>query len=53
VVFTDGDPVVLFGVDDLVVVRTRGVTMVLPRARAAELKSLLDRLPESLRHPER
>jgi mannose-1-phosphate guanylyltransferase len=49
VVFTDGEPVVLFGVDDLVVVRTGRVTLVLPRARAADMKVLLDRLPESLR----
>jgi hypothetical protein len=41
--------VVLFGVDDLVVVRTGRVTLVLPRARAADMKVLLDRLPESLR----
>jgi mannose-1-phosphate guanylyltransferase len=53
VVFTDGDPVVLFGVKDLVVVRTEGVTLVLPRARAADLKSLLERLPESLRRLDR
>jgi mannose-1-phosphate guanylyltransferase len=53
VVFTDEDPVVLFGVKDLVVVRTEGVTLVLPRARAADLKSLLDRLPESLKRLDR
>lgn len=42
-------PVVLFGVEDLVVVRSGNVTLVTRRGRASDLKSLLDRLPEGLR----
>jgi mannose-1-phosphate guanylyltransferase len=42
------DPVVVFGATDLVVVRRRGVTLVLPRDRAADLKDLLSALPESV-----
>jgi mannose-1-phosphate guanylyltransferase len=41
VVYAEGGEVVLFGVDDLVVVRTAETTLVLPRERAADLKSLL------------
>jgi mannose-1-phosphate guanylyltransferase len=49
VVFAEGAPVVLFGVSDLVVVRTAAATLVVPRILSAELKALLERLPESLR----
>ena len=52
VVFTEEAPVVLFGVEGLVVVRAAGVTLVLPRARAADLKTLLEQLPDSLRRLE-
>ena len=48
----DAGPVVLFGVDDLVVVRTRGVSFVTTRERAPDLKRLLERLPDALRTPE-
>ena len=44
VVFAEEGSVVLFGVDDLVVVRTGGTTLVLPRERAADLKTLLTAL---------
>ena len=44
VVFAEEGEVVLFGVDDLVVVRTRDTTLVLPRGRAADLKTLLAEL---------
>ncbi len=47
----DGD-VVVFGADDLVVVRAQGITLVTPRARAPDLKKLLAELPEALRHGE-
>ncbi|NJD19552.1 MAG: mannose-1-phosphate guanylyltransferase [Gemmatimonadetes bacterium] len=47
VVFAEDGRVVLFGVDDLVVVRSSGVTLVLPRSRAADLKSLLRELGEA------
>jgi mannose-1-phosphate guanylyltransferase len=43
------EPVVLFGARDLVVVRVDGVTLVMPRERAADLKSLLDALPTGVR----
>jgi mannose-1-phosphate guanylyltransferase len=44
VVFSEEGNVVLFGVEDLVVVRTGDTTMVLPRERAADLKTLLSAL---------
>ncbi len=44
----DGD-IVVFGAEDLVVVRTGRLTLVLPRSRAADLKRLLSQLPEDLR----
>jgi len=47
VVFSEGGRVVLFGVHDLVVVRTADTTLVLPRARAADLKALLRALGEN------
>ena len=42
-------PVVLYGVGDLVVARSGGVTLVTTRERAQELKVLLGRLPAALR----
>jgi mannose-1-phosphate guanylyltransferase len=47
--YADDGPIVAFGVSDLVIVRTAGVTFVADRNRVAELKSLLAELPESLR----
>ena len=44
-----GEPVVVFGATDLVVVRVRGVTLVLPRDRASDLKALLEALPQDVR----
>jgi len=44
VVFAEAGEVILFGTRDLVVVRTDDVTLVLPRERAADLKTLLDGL---------
>jgi len=41
VVFAEEGSVVLFGTQDLVVVRTGETTLVMPRERSAELKSLL------------
>lgn len=49
VVCGDGGPVVTFGVEDLVVVRTGGVTFVAHRDRAPDLKDLLAKIPEPLR----
>ncbi len=51
VVHAEGAAVVLYGVDDLVVVSREGVVMVTTRERAADLKSLLDALPPELRGP--
>lgn len=47
----DGRPVVLFGVEGLVVVRTPEATLVTTRERASELKRLVDALPDELRAP--
>ena len=44
VIFAEGGSVVLFGTEDLVVVRTDAMTLVLPRRRAADLKTLLAEL---------
>jgi mannose-1-phosphate guanylyltransferase len=44
VVYAEQGEVVLFGVRDLVVVRTAGMTLVLPRERAADLKTLVTEL---------
>ncbi len=52
VVYADDAPVVLFGVEGLVAVRTAGVTLVTRREHAPRLKELLRSLPESLRNPE-
>ncbi len=52
VIMAESGPVVLFGVDDLVVVRTEHVTFVTSRERAPDLKELLPNLPDSLRDPE-
>jgi mannose-1-phosphate guanylyltransferase len=49
VLYADDGPVVAFGVSELVVVRTAGVTFVTHRDRAAGLKQLLEALPERLR----
>jgi len=49
VLYADDGPVVAFGVEELIVVRTAGVTFVADRARTPDLKSLLERLPEGLR----
>ncbi|HEU4631295.1 MAG TPA: mannose-1-phosphate guanylyltransferase [Gemmatimonadaceae bacterium] len=51
VVHAEGNAVVLYGVEGLVVVARPGVTLVTTVDRAAELKTLLDSLPDSLREP--
>jgi mannose-1-phosphate guanylyltransferase len=48
-IYAEGGPIVAFGVEDLVIVRTEGVTFVTHRSRAADLKKLVDELPEQLR----
>lgn len=49
VVHADGPTVVLYGVDDLVVIATKGLTLVTTVERAADLKALLDALPPDVR----
>lgn len=49
VVWSDGTPVVVGGVRDLVVVAANGRVLVLDRARAADLKAILDTLPPEVR----
>jgi mannose-1-phosphate guanylyltransferase len=49
VVHAEHASVVLYGVDDLVVVSRDGLTLVTTKERAAELKRLLDQLPRELR----
>lgn len=46
VVFSEAGRVVLFGTEELVVVHTEDLTLVLPRSRAADLKALLTALGE-------
>ena len=48
--YADDGPVVAFGVEDLVIVRTGGVTFVAHRDRTPDLKKLLAELPENLRN---
>jgi len=50
-VWAEDGPVVLFGAQDLVVVRSAGITLVVPRDRSDDLKDLLGRLPPELRSP--
>jgi mannose-1-phosphate guanylyltransferase len=49
VVWTEGDPIVLSGARDLIVVHANGRILVMPRDQAANLKAILDRLPPSVR----
>ena len=49
VVWTDGDPVVVDGLHDVVVVRAHGRVLVTTRERAAQLKDLLERVPPWVR----
>ena len=53
VVHAEGAPVVLYGVDGLLVVTLAGLTFVTTIERAADLKPLLDALPADLRRPGR
>jgi mannose-1-phosphate guanylyltransferase len=49
VVWSAGDPVVVSGVKDMVVVHANGRILVMPRRQAADLKAILDRLPAEVR----
>jgi mannose-1-phosphate guanylyltransferase len=48
VVWSEDGAVAVYGMQDVVVVRTRGVTLVTSAAKAPDLKKLLDRLPANL-----
>ena len=48
IAWADDGSVVIFGADDLVVVRSGGITFVAPRDRTPDLKQLLSRLPQRL-----
>jgi mannose-1-phosphate guanylyltransferase len=47
--YSEGGPIVAFGVEDLIIVRTARATFVAPRSRTADLKKMLAELPEELR----
>lgn len=49
VTWSEDGTVVVFGADNMVVVSAGGVTLVMPRDRAADLKALLRELPARLR----
>jgi mannose-1-phosphate guanylyltransferase len=49
VVHANNRTVVLYGVDDLVVVEKDGLVLVTSRDAAADLKSLIDVLPDDIR----
>ena len=49
VVWSAGDPIVLCGVQDLVVVHANGRILVMPTHRAEAMKQLLDALPPGIR----
>jgi mannose-1-phosphate guanylyltransferase len=49
VVWSDRDPIILFGVQELVVVQANGRILVMPAERAASMKELLDALPPAVR----
>ena len=51
VVHAAGNAVVLYGVDDLVVVTGDGLTLVTTVDRSSDLKTLVDALPPALRRP--
>ncbi len=48
-VWAEDEPVVAFGLSDVVVVRASGITFVTSRERCADIKTLLARLPDELR----
>ena len=49
IVWSEGDTVVLSGVQDLIVVHANGRILVMPTERAASIKQLLDALPSDVR----
>ena len=49
VLWSDGDPIVVRGIQHLVVVHANGRILVMPRALAADLKTLVDPLPAPIK----
>ncbi|MGQ0560664.1 MAG: mannose-1-phosphate guanylyltransferase [Gemmatimonadota bacterium] len=49
IAWSEHGSIVTFGIEDLVIVRTADVTFVARRDRTAELKQLLDRIPQNVR----
>ncbi len=49
VAWSERDPIILYGVEDLVVVQANGRILVTRRDRASDLKTLLDAMPAPLR----
>ncbi|MGE0353845.1 MAG: mannose-1-phosphate guanylyltransferase [Gemmatimonadales bacterium] len=49
IIWSDGEPLVVNGVQDLVIVSANGRTLVMHRSKAAELKRVLDGLPDAVR----
>ena len=49
VVWSDGDPIILDGVKDLVVVHANGRILVMSRTRASDIKRVLGQLPAEVR----
>ena len=51
IAWSDEGPVVMYGTEDLVVVRANDITFVAPRDRTPDLKKLIEQLPAQLREP--
>lgn len=51
IAWAEDGAVVLFGTEDLVVVRANNITFVAPRDRTPDLKRLIEQLPPELREP--
>jgi mannose-1-phosphate guanylyltransferase len=49
VVWAGSDPIVLSGVQDLIVVHANGRILIMPREQSAEIKQVLDSLPPEIR----
>jgi mannose-1-phosphate guanylyltransferase len=49
IVWSNDDPIVLFGAQDLVVVQAHGRILIMPAGRAPDMKQLLDALPAEIR----
>jgi mannose-1-phosphate guanylyltransferase len=47
--WSDGEPIVVAGAQELVIVRANGRTLVIHRSKAPGLKELLDRLPDAVK----